>query len=240
MTTSLVTYLRVSTQRQGESGLGLEAQRQAAASYAQIHGGTIIKEFVEVESGRKCNRPVLAQALAFAKRKRCRLVFAKVDRLARNARFLLTILESGADVVFADLPSIPAGPTGKFILTQMASVAELEAGLISQRTKDALRAAKARGQLLGSARPDHWLGREQVRLDALAKARASSVKTRRQNATTAYADLMPTIRQLRTEGKSLSEIAAVLNADGHTSGRGLPFSGMQVHRVLKRQEVAHA
>src|SRR5262249_9786304 len=151
----LVAYYRVSTQKQGKSGLGLEAQQGTLNAYATSNGGTIAKSFIEVESGKKSDRPELAKAIAHAKRSKATLVVAKLDRLARNCKFLLTIVESGADVVFCDFPTIPPGPTGKFILTQMAAVAELEAGLISQRTKAALEAYKARGGLLGGAHPDH-------------------------------------------------------------------------------------
>jgi DNA invertase Pin-like site-specific DNA recombinase len=146
-----VAYRRVSTDRQGRSGLGLEAQD--AAIKAHVGDGEIAAAFTEVESGKVADRPELQKALAHARRTKATLVFAKLDRLSRNARFLLGIVESGVSVVFCDFPTIPEGPTGKFILTQMAAVAELEAGMIAQRTKAALTAAKARGTLLGAARP---------------------------------------------------------------------------------------
>ena len=146
----LIAYYRASTHKQGASGLGLEGQQAAVAQYAQATGGTILAEYREVESGNRTNRPELVRALAHTKRSGAVLVIAKLDRLARNARFLLGIVESGVNVAFCDLPSIPEGPTGKFILTQMAAVAELEAGLISQRTKAALAAYKARGGKLGT------------------------------------------------------------------------------------------
>jgi len=140
MTASFVAYIRVSTERQGRSGLGLDAQREAVARYIAQAGGQMVEEFQEVESGKRCDRPQLAAALAACRARRATLIIAKLDRLARNARFLLSVVEGTGDagVVFCDLPTLPADPVGKFMLTQMAEVAELEAGLISQRTKAAL------------------------------------------------------------------------------------------------------
>jgi DNA invertase Pin-like site-specific DNA recombinase len=126
-----VSYLRVSTESQGRSGLGLEAQRQAVAAHVSQAGGEVVAEFREVESGKRADRPQLAAALASCRTRRAVLVIAKLDRLARNARFLLSVVEGSgeAGVVFCDLPTVPAGPVGKFLVTQMAAVAELEAGL---------------------------------------------------------------------------------------------------------------
>jgi DNA invertase Pin-like site-specific DNA recombinase len=143
-----VAYYRVSTAKQGHSGLGLEAQREAVARYLAGDGRKVIVEFTEIESGRRGDRPQLEQALGIARLHRCPLVVTKVDRLTRSVSFLSRLLEAGVDVRFADLPAIE-GPTGRFMLQQMAAVAELEAGLISTRTKAALAAAKARGQVLG-------------------------------------------------------------------------------------------
>lgn len=153
-----VAYYRVSTDRQGRSGLGLDAQRAAVAKYVAGAGGVVAAEFEEVESGKRNDRPQLAAALAACRARRAALVIAKLDRRARNARFLLHVVEGTgeAGVVFCDLPSVPPRPVGKFLLTQMAAVAELEAGLISQRTRAALAASKARGgpgsAILNSAR----------------------------------------------------------------------------------------
>jgi DNA invertase Pin-like site-specific DNA recombinase len=144
-----VAYYRVSTQKQGRSGLGIQAQREAVAHYLDGGAWQIIAEFTEVESGRRKDRPEFDRALAAARLHRAPLVVAKVDRLTRSVSFLSRLLEAGVDVRFADLPSIE-GPTGRFMLQQMASVAELEAGLISTRTKAALAAAKARGKKLGA------------------------------------------------------------------------------------------
>ena len=142
-----VAYFRVPTERQGRSGLGLDAQREAVARHVASAGGAVAAEFQEIESGKRGDRPQLAAALA-ACRASATLLIAKLDRLARNARFLLGVVEGSGEggVVFCDLPTVPPGPVGKFLVTQMAAVAELEAGLISQRTRAALRhGKKARG-----------------------------------------------------------------------------------------------
>jgi DNA invertase Pin-like site-specific DNA recombinase len=214
--------------------LGLEAQKAAVEEYARRNGATVKGTYVEVETGKIADRPELMKAMAHARRGKATLVVAKLDRLARNARFLLSVVEGTTDVVFCDLPSIPPGPTGKFILTQMAAVAELEAGLIAQRTRDAMAVAKAKGQLFGSARPGHWEGREDVRLAALEKAREKAVEVRRQNAEDAYADLLPDLLAMRAEGLTLAEIATRLTESGHTTRRGKAWNAMQVHRVLAR------
>ena len=146
-----LAYYRVSTGKQGNSGLGIEAQRQAVANYLNGGDWRIVGEFVEVESGRRSDRPELDKALAAARVRQVPLVVAKVDRLTRSVAFLSRLLEAGVDVRFADLPAIE-GATGKFLLQQMAAVAELEAGMISARTKAALAAAKRRGKKLGGDR----------------------------------------------------------------------------------------
>ena len=143
----VVTYLRVSTDRQGQSGLGLEAQRAAVASY--MASRTLVGEFVEVESGRKDNRPQLAAALALCRQHKARLVIAKLDRLARSVAFISGLMESGVEFVAADMPE-----ANRFMLHVMAAVAEHEREMISQRTRVALAAAKARGTRLGNPRPD--------------------------------------------------------------------------------------
>jgi DNA invertase Pin-like site-specific DNA recombinase len=143
-----VSYYRVSTDRQGRSGLGLEAQKEAVQQ--RLNGGPwqLVAEFVEVESGKRGKRPQLDAALSACKKHKAKLVVAKLDRLSRNVSFLLKLIDSGVEVLFADLPELN-GAMGRFMLTTMASVAELEAGLISERTKAALKAAKARGVRLG-------------------------------------------------------------------------------------------
>lgn len=141
-----VTYYRVSTQRQGQSGLGLEAQRSAVQAF--LAGKEIIAEFTEIESGRKNNRPQLAAALALAKKQKATLVIAKLDRLARNVHFISGLLESNVQFVAADMPE-----ADRTFLQMAAVFAEWEARKISERTKLALAEAKLRGTKLGSPTP---------------------------------------------------------------------------------------
>jgi DNA invertase Pin-like site-specific DNA recombinase len=227
--TEYIPYYRVSTKQQGESGLGLEAQQAAVESFVRQTGGHIKAHYVEVESGKRSDRPELARALAHARRSKATLVVAKLDRLSRNVEFLANVMNSGCDFAAADMPA-----ANRFMLHVMAAVAEHEAKAISDRTKAALAAAKARGTLLGSARPGHWEGRENARLAGLEKAQAASVKVRTQAAREAYADVLPEMLKHRADGLSLRQIAAKLNEQGHTTRRGKPWSPMQVKLVLDR------
>jgi DNA invertase Pin-like site-specific DNA recombinase len=224
---NFVAYYRVSTAKQGKSGLGLEAQRAAVAEYLDGGDWTLCTEVTEIESGtRKSARPQLDKALAACRVHGATLIIAKIDRLARDTEFLLKIARETADngVVFCDLPNIPAGPVGKFMVTQMAAVAELEAGLISQRTKAALAAAKARGVKLGGFRGVHFTDAARkagpAARQAIAKARA--------------ADLKSTIETIQAEGiTSLGKIAAELTARRVPTARGgSEWTAMQVSRVL--------
>jgi DNA invertase Pin-like site-specific DNA recombinase len=226
-----VAYYRVSTTRQGASGLGLEAQRAAVESYLNGGAWRILAEFTEVESGRKSERPELHKALHKARLHRVPLIVAKVDRLARSKGFLEHILESGVDVRFCDLPKIE-GATGRFILQQMAAVAELEAGLISARTKAALEAAKQRGKKLGGNR---GVKLTEAAQDAGRAAQSARAKLRGQ-------DLAPVIAELRRAGiTSLSGIAQGLTARGIPTTRGgTIWAAVQVSRVLKHLELSVA
>jgi DNA invertase Pin-like site-specific DNA recombinase len=222
---SFVSYYRVSTGRQGKSGLGIEAQREAVANYLNGGDWRIVAEFTEVESGRRSDRPELDKALAAARLHRASLVVSKVDRLTRSVAFLSRLLEAGVDVRFADLPQIE-GATGRFLLQQMVAVAELEAGMISARTKAALAAAKRRGKKLGGDRG--------VRPTARTRAKAAAVISA--HAATRAADLAPTIAELRASCvTSLRRLAAALNARGIPTARGNGvWSPVQVKRVLER------
>src|SRR5215471_4879274 len=142
-----ISYLRVSTSRQGETGLGIEAQRQAVASFLNGAQWILLKEFVEVESGAKTDRPKLNEALRACRLYGARLVIAKLDRLSRDAHFLLGLPKAGVNFVAADMPN-----ANRLTVGIMAMVAEEERRMISQRTKDALAAAKKRGVELGGRR----------------------------------------------------------------------------------------
>ncbi len=229
MAAELIAYCRVSTKHQGLTGLGMEAQRTAVESYARQQGARVAALYVEVESGKRSDRPELAKALAHAKRGKATLCVAKLDRLARNVEFLARILNAGTDFVACDYPS-----ANRLTLHIMAAVAENEAKAVSDRTKAALAAAKARGTLLGSARPGHWEGRERARQQGAKNGAVVSAEVRGKAAVEAYADLRPIMAELRAAGASLQAIADKLDADGHTTRRGRPWNPVQVARVLTR------
>lgn len=220
-----VTYYRVSTGKQGKSGLGIDAQRAAVAAYLNGGDWSIVGEFTEIESGKRSDRPKLDQALAAARLHRAALVVSKVDRLTRSVAFLSKLLEAGVDVRFADLPAIE-GHTGRFLLQQMVAVAELEAGMISTRTKAALQAAKRRGVKLGGNRG----------VIPGAKMQAASTKALHERSAARAADIAPVIRELQAAGKtSLRAIADGLNEKGIPTSRGTgKWQAVQVARVLER------
>lgn len=220
--TDYVAYARVSTAKQGRSGLGLEAQEAAIRAYLKPTDRLLTPIYVEVESGKRTDRPELEKALRHAKLTGATLLVAKLDRLSRDVKFLLTLVDSGVDVLFCDLPQLPAGPMGRFMLTQMAAIAELEVGMISQRTKAALQAAKERGQKLGGFRGvkvDPSLGR------AARTAKAQEFNSRVREALTA-------IRETRGDDLSLGEMARELNNRAIRTSRGGQWTPTQVARVL--------
>jgi DNA invertase Pin-like site-specific DNA recombinase len=219
-----IAYFRVSTEGQGRSGLGLDAQRAAVTQHLGRVGGELIASFTEIETGKRNDRPELAKALELCRKTGAVLIIAKLDRLARNAHFLLGVVEGAGEggVVFCDLPHIPAGPVGKFMITQMAAVAELEAGLISQRTKAALAQAKARGVKLGNPN-----GLSVSRPDLGTAARVAKAKA-------FAASVQPTIAALRAEGLSLEAIAGRLNEQHIQTSRGASWTATAVRRVLER------
>jgi len=227
--TPFVAYYRVSTDQQGRSGLGLEAQRAAvAARIAATSGGRLVEEFEEVESGRKADRPQLIAALAACRARRATLIVAKLDRLARNTAFLLSVAEGTGEngVAFCDLPQIPPGPMSKFIVTIMAAVAELERGLISERTKAALAAAKARGVKLGG--PNIRSG---DRSAARAGRKAQSLRSDQR-----AADVLPFIEAAKRAGCiSLRQIADALTARGISPPSGGDrWHAQQIRRIIAK------
>jgi DNA invertase Pin-like site-specific DNA recombinase len=228
---AFVAYFRVSTDKQGKTGFGLEAQQQdvTQAIATRGGGGRLVAAFTEIESGKKRDRPELHKALAMCRAHRAVLIVAKLDRLARNASFLLTLHEGTGDdgVLFCDLPVIPPGPAGKFLITVLAAVAELEAGLISQRTKAALAIVKASGRKLGPpVPPGRTPGMEKLAAAArIAKARNRAI------------DLMPVIEQLRSAGAAtFTAMASQLDDLGvpTPSGRG------RWHAVTVSRLIAYA
>lgn len=211
-----VAYYRVSTDRQGMSGLGLDAQREAVARH--IGQAELVAEFTEVESGRKNDREQLAHALSLAKRTKAVLVIAKLDRLARNVHFISGLLESNVPFVCADMPE-----ADRTFLQMMAVFAEWEARKISERTKAALAQVKAQGRKLGSPTPE--LGSAA----GIAKLQAKADK---------YAERVgPVVREIiaKTGAKTLRDIAEVLQARGIETPRGgCVWHASQVSNLLKR------
>ena len=222
---SFVAYYRVSTDRQGRSGLGLEAQQAAVRQYVSGHG-QLASEYTEVETGKRSDRPNLTKALAHARRQGATLVIAKLDRLARNMAFTATLMESGADFVACDIPE-----ANRLTIHILAAVAEDEARRISERTKAALEAYKARGGLLGA---NHPKCREISRAAAKKGGPVGAAQVAEQ-ARKSYADILPVMQQLRDAGRSLRQIAAYMNESGHVTRTGRDWNATQVKRVLDRQ-----
>ena len=218
-----VVYLRVSTDKQGKSGLGLEAQQSSVAEYAKASAGQVVAEYVEVESGKNASRPELAAALHEAKKQGATLLIAKLDRLARNVAFISSLLESGVDIVAVDMPS-----ANKFMLHVMAAVAEQEAALISERTKAALAARKARGGLQGLALPQ--------RRHEVAQVVAKATKARISQADRHAANVLPIIDTIKATGASLRDVANALNERGIKTVRGGTWYATTVANVLDRRE----
>lgn len=223
----LIGYIRVSTQKQGQSGLGLEGQLSAINQYTTLNSGELIHLYREVESGKRNDRPELAKAIAHAKRIKGRLVIAKLDRLARRTSFVSQLTDTRVDFVACDNPN-----ANTLTIHILAAVAQDEAERISQRTKAALAAAKARGVSLGSSRPGHWDSREDARAAGQVKATETAKAKRDAEALPIYRDALRIAKPLADEGQSLQEIADALNTEGLTTVRGAAWNRMQVSRLL--------
>jgi DNA invertase Pin-like site-specific DNA recombinase len=225
MSRKCVTYLRVSTDRQGRSGLGLEGQRAAVEAHCARTGQTISRKFVEVESGRNNDGPKLAEALAYARRAGATLLVAKLDRLSRSVRFIATVLDAGVNFAACDVPE-----ANRLLLHVLAAVAENEARAISDRTKAALQAARARGVCLGSHNP----AVPSLTVADRRKGAKRGAQANHRNAVEANSDLVPHLQKLRERGLSLRAIADCLNDDGHTTRTDKPWTAVQVRLVLSR------
>ena len=219
-----VAYLRVSTQKQGYSGLGLEAQREIIHNH--LHDTTLIAEFVEVESGRKSDRPKLKEALALCRKDGATLIVAKLDRLARSVSFLSNLLESDVEIVFCDFPQ-----ANKMVLHIISAISQYEAELIAARTKASLQAKKARGFKLGN--PEHLLNKHK-------QAIQNSIRTCRvkadNNPNNKRAVAM--LRILVKENRSYSEMANILNQEGFVTSRGCSFTKSTVYKLIKRYKLS--
>lgn len=216
-----ISYLRVSTDRQGKSGLGLEAQREAIRSY--LRGIPPLKEFIEIESGRKADRPQLRAALDACHSIGATLVIAKLDRLARNVAFISNLMESGVDFIACDFPQ-----ANRLTIHILAAVAEHEREMISARTREALKAAKARGVKLGSPK--------NLTEEVAKKGRAVAERVRKGKADAFARKRFKEISGYLKEGLSLNAIARRLNQDGVLTARGKTgaWTPSAVNNLLKR------
>lgn len=221
--TQFVAYYRVSKEPRRDqarhvASYGIEAQRARVAGHvASVKGGTLAAEFTEVESGKCVTRPQLDLAIAKAAALKATLIVAKLDRLARNTRYLLKIVDSGISITFCDLPQIPDGAFGRFIITQMAAVAEFERGMISERTKAALAVARAGGKRLGTH--GRVLGRARRKE---ADERARSLR-----------DLVIS-RGADLRAMTAKQAAAYLNTAQISTYTGVPWKQTTTQRLLDR------
>jgi DNA invertase Pin-like site-specific DNA recombinase len=215
-----IAYFRVSTGKQGKSGLGLEAQRKAVLDYLDGGRWSLVQELVEIESGKYNERPQLTAALAACKKHRARLVIAKLDRLSRNLAFIAALMESGVEFVAVDNPHAT-----KLTVHILAAVAEHEREMISERTKAALRAAKARGTRLGNPQ--------------LAKAAKRGTAAVKANARQFAANVLPIIEEIERSGvTSHNAIATKLNERNVRTARGGKWTHVQVGAVLRPFEAS--
>lgn len=223
MTSKLVAYHRVSTAKQGSSGLGLEAQQAAIEAYTIRIGASLVASFTEVESGRNNERPELLKALHHAKVTGSVLVIAKLDRLSRNAAFLITLQDSGVRFVAADMPE-----ANNFTVGIMALVAQQEREATSKRTKEALQAAKARGKKLGNPNGAAALLRA-------GKGNAAGVEAVKAKAQDYAEEMRPVVEHLQAQGKtSLGALVAALNEGGYRTPRGGSWHKTSVGNLLDR------
>lgn len=235
-----VVYYRVSDVKQGQSGLGLEAQQTMFARLLVNRPGAKVGEYTEVETGKrlkKClNRPQLQKAIAHAREAGATLVIAKLDRLARNVAFISALMESNLPIVCCDMPE-----ADQFTLHILAALAEREGRMISERTKAALDVLKERGKKLGSHRPGHWDGvtkkgksMRQQRDAGLQRAQSVVREAAREGMSNRYEPLVPWIRDLREGGATLQQIVDALNAKDCRTRVGKPWNVSTLRRVIHR------
>ena len=220
---TFVAYLRQSTMKQQVSGLGVEAQREIIKNH--LKDNPLITEFVETESGKKSNRPKLMEALALCRKTNSVLIVAKLDRLSRNVAFTSKLLESDVEIVFCDFPQ-----ANRLILHIISSIAEYEANLISQRTKQSLQAKKARGIKLGKS--ENLMNRFQQAISNSSKTNKAKAESNPNNMRA-----IALLRSLVLQGKSLSEMTNLLNEQGFVTSKGCKFQIVQVKRLLTKAEL---
>lgn len=209
-----VSYYRVSTAKQGESGLGLEAQQASVRHFVSGRAGELLGEFTEVESGKLSSRPILLEAIALCRKRKAVLVIAKLDRLARNVAFVSSLMEAGIEFVAVDAPF-----ANRLMVHILAAVAENEREQISQRTRAALAAAKARGVRLG--------------------AHGSVLAEQNKASAVLWAEGLrePLERSLASGNRVLEAHAAFLNAEGYSSREGGKFCASNVARIMRRLSI---
>ena len=219
-----IAYYRVSTERQGKSGLGLEAQQKSVEAYLNGGNWKLLSSHVEVESGKVINRPKLQEALAACRIHNATLLISKLDRLSRDAHFLLGLQKANVRFVAVDMPH-----ADNFTVGILAMVAQKEREMISQRTKDALAAAKARGIKLGGYSANLSL--------VSSLGRVASATQRRTKANSRAKDLEPIMREQMSRGQSLRAIGSHLDTLGVKTARGSTWTAAAIQRVIKRLEV---
>ena len=228
--TAYVGYCRVSTDGQGQSGLGLNAQEATIRRHLGSDDRLLMPMMVEVESGRRVDRPVLRKALDRCRLMGATLLVAKLDRLARDSAFVRTLMRAGVPVEFCDLPATK-GATGSFLLGIMAEVAQLEAGLISERTKAALAQLKARGVALGGDRGFRHVAEDARRYGAEGGAKLAA---KADVAALSAADLIAEVQTRLGAAASLNAVAKALNAEGAQTPRGGAWTATAVRRAMAR------
>lgn len=226
----LIAYYRVSTKRQGRSGLGLEAQKVALEEYAKRIGISITESFTEIESGRCRNRPQLKSALARCKELGATLAVAKLDRLARDVGLILWLVDSGVKITLLDLPDLSADPiVGRLVLTVMAAIAEFESRRIGQRIKEAMARRRARFARKGRKEPKKFFSVKHQE-----RANAAWHRQNRRQARAFRLEFQPLALGLR-QTRTLTAVAAELNARGVPTRRGRKWSAGLVHAFLRKK-----
>jgi DNA invertase Pin-like site-specific DNA recombinase len=219
----MVPYYRTSTDDQK---LGIDAQRATASRIAQDRGCAIVKSFTEHESGGHNERPELAKAIRYARRIGAIVIVAKLDRLARDSQFLMTLHDGDVPIIFGDLPEVDGSAASRLIIQMMANIAEFERRRIGERTKEALHALKAKGVQLGTPENLDYEGRLKGAANSAQKARALAVDQ--------MSDVAAVAVPMRNEGRTLAEIAAYLNENEYLTRNGGSWTPTQVKRVLDR------
>jgi DNA invertase Pin-like site-specific DNA recombinase len=217
-----IGYYRVSTQKQGKSGLGLDAQKKMVADFVAINGGEIVAEYTEIESGKRDDRPELMKAMKHADMISGKLLVGKLDRLSRDLHFITSLQKSRVDFVVSDMPNCDS-----FSIHIYGAMAQKEREMISARTKAGLAAAKAKGKKLGT---------NNLNMELVKEASAKGVRTRVQIAFDNAHKVVMTIRSMRSQGKSLRAVAAELNKMGVPTPRGCEWTATAIKNAMETVE----